>query len=166
MFASSLETPSDAVNIRLMRLSATDGDYVDLQVSRYQFAEADNEWDADWLQIRLDASREGRTWTTTDPMLLTWEVKKLAEWLDEGAVMPEASSELGFLEPNLTFERRPGKNQKVDVTIWLELEARPRWAQKGFVSERDFSVDLDLDADQLKQAAGDLGAQLERFPTR
>jgi len=99
-------------------------------------------------------------------MLLTWEVKKLAEWLDEAAVMPEASSELGFLEPNLTFERRPGKNQKVDVTIWLELEARPRWAQKGFVSERDFSVDLDLDADQLKQAAGDLGAQLERFPTR
>jgi hypothetical protein len=166
MFATRVEIPSDAVNIRPMRLSASDGDYVDLQISRYQYAKADNQWDANWLQIRLEASRKGRTWTTTDPMLLTWDVKELADWLDEAAQMPEASSELGFPEPNLTFERRPDKNGKVDLTIWLELEARPRWAHKGYVDERDFSVDLDLDTDQLTRAADDLRSQLERFPAR
>jgi hypothetical protein len=166
MFATSVEVPSDAVNIGRMRLSTSDGDYVDLQISRYQYAKADNEWDANWLQIRLDASRDGRTWTTTDPMLLTAEVKELADWLDEAVLLPEESSELEFLEPNLTFERRSGKNGKVDLTVWLELEARPPWAHKGFFGERDLSIDLDLDVDQLKRAAEDLRAQLERFPTR
>jgi hypothetical protein len=149
-----------------MRLSASDGDYIDLEIARYQFDSYDNEWDANWLEIRLDASRKGRTWTTTDPMLLTAEVNELADWLNEAALTPEVSAELEFLEPNLTFDRRPGNNHKVDLTIWLELEARPRWAHKGFVDERDFSIELDLDSGQLRQAANDLRTQLERFPPR
>ena len=99
-------------------------------------------------------------------MLLTSEVEKLARWLDQAAAFPEKANEVVFLEPNLAFERRPGKNRTVEMRVWFELEARPRWAQKGFVDEPDFSVDLDLDREQLASAAQNLRTQLDRFPVR
>jgi hypothetical protein len=133
----------------------------------YQFPRFSNEpWDANWLNVRLAATVDGRSWTAEDPSLLTWEVEGLSQWLQGLADGRSVDSELAFLEPNLTFELVSTNARESCLRVWFELELRPKWRRTGFVGPRDFGATLTVSAAQLAKAAVALRGQLERHPQR
>jgi len=142
------------------------GDYLSLALVGYEFAEVTDEWDSNWLRVQVEVSLNGRSWTTVAPCLDTYNVRDLADWLQQVADGVVSTQRLGFTEPSLTFEFVDGDASRIRLRIWLEMEARPPWAKKGFVGEPDLAVSLTLAPESARSAARELLEQLERFPTR
>src|SRR3954453_606487 len=89
-----------------MQFQGSDGTSFDLQIVRYQLPELGNEpYDSNWLQIQIRVILARGSWSVTDPSLLTYEVRHLADWLDALDADESVNDEIGFIEPNLWFER-------------------------------------------------------------
>jgi hypothetical protein len=126
----------------------------------------DNEWDSNWLNIRIDVESERGSWNATDPSLLTGDVEGLARWLDAVAEGRAQEREIDFLEPNLSFELRDESDGGVTLRVWFELESRPSWAPADGASARDLWVDLDVSKRDVRRSASELREHLQTFPPR
>lgn len=109
----------------------------------------------------------------TDPV--TWEVERLADWLEAVANGDPLRNDgwpvhegVSFLEPNLRFTLVDDELAAVTVRIVFDQESRPPWdpSRFGFTDSPDAAIDLQLTAEDLRQAASDLRKQLQRFPLR
>ena len=56
---------------------------MEIEIVSYQFPHIrDDEYDSNWLNIKIKVKELQKPWEVTDPVLLTFEVKQLAEWLE------------------------------------------------------------------------------------
>lgn len=130
-------------------------------IESYQFPEiADDDWDSNWLIITGEAVLDDKPWSFRDPCLTTFEMERLASWLDEVASGKAEKAFCGFTEPNLDFERV----SDATVRISFSYEALPPWSKcDGDLGEIGFNIPID---DRLGAAANSLRALLTRFPIR
>jgi hypothetical protein len=143
-------------------LEGTNGERLELTLVGYEFPdEADDEWDANWLVVRISAADAPDAWTAEEACLLTWEVDELAGWLDAAADAPAAVDDLEFTEPNLVLERVEEGGTGI-VRVWFENAFRP----PGVPEDEDVLIDFALAPPALRAAAGSLRDQLRRFPRR
>jgi hypothetical protein len=91
----------------------------------------------------------------------------------DGSVKPstfgteEAEQLLCFTEPNLAFVLEERVADQVWLRVHFSLEALPPWVSGAAQSDIfDFSVVLDVPADQVGIAAADWAVALSRFPQR
>ena len=147
-----------------MQLTGRNDNSLTLSIQGYEFPEApeapEDDWDANWLVIRVDVRNDEGNWTATAPCLTTREVVELADWLEDPA------GELDFTEPNLVFEFVLEHDGDVQLRVWFELESRPDWAESRVAGERDLSADLTVSHAELAQASTELRRQLAAFPPR
>jgi hypothetical protein len=164
-------------------LTSFDGPVVDLCVSGYQFpqrvATSENDWDANWLNVRGKVTQaDGKSWTFEDPCLTTWEAQTLGNWLRGAAAgtvpvspfgMGEVAEErlLFFTEPNLAFSVESRISDQIGVRVHFSLEALPPWvhgAQQPDIV--DYVVLIRLSAAGLADAADSWARDLTRYPER
>jgi hypothetical protein len=151
-----------------MRICGSDGQSLELRVLRYQFPEtSDDEYDANWLMIEGVVSHPRGGWSFCDPCLLTYEGARLADWLDAVGQNESCATEMGFLEPNLSFAliRRPGGGKGM-LRVYFELESRPHWARAPTAGRSDLWVEFPVLEAELRRAARELREQLARYPER
>ncbi|MBI3351265.1 MAG: hypothetical protein HY036_01660 [Nitrospirae bacterium] len=149
-----------------MKLIGTDGQMFELRIVGYQYPDLETEeFDSNWLQIEGKVTHPKDSWTFTDPCLLTYEVAELAKWLESLAENRALSRTLRFIEPNLSFEFRENPFPRT-LRIYLDLEARPRWARGEKANAEDIWVEFPVSDDVLRQAADSLRRQLEKYPKR
>src|SRR6185312_7650655 len=87
-----------------MQLRGVDGQSVELHIVGYQFPHlATVEYDSNWLRIEGQVHHPRGQWSFQDPCLLTYEVSRLADWLDALAQEKPDSDQIDFTEPNLSF---------------------------------------------------------------
>ncbi|GAB3249649.1 WapI family immunity protein [Kineosporia babensis] len=167
-----------------MDLRSADGARVRLRPVGYQLPDATGGYDANWLIIggTVDLAN-GRTWTFTDPALLTWEARELGDWLaeaahgrvevvtdDQAAALPDddASHDAAaiFIEPNLAFSvagyagtAPHGVDGTVSLRVHMAYESAPDWAE-------DIIVELTCPREMVLRAAQDWNAQLAAFPRK
>jgi hypothetical protein len=150
-----------------MKLTGPDGGALELGVGGYQFPkQLDELYDANWLLVDVRAAIGGRSWSTRDASLLTWEVGELADWVDSVAAGQALSSEMSFLEPNLRFELREGSSPAVTIRAYFDLEVRPPWIARAMTDENAPWTDLRCRPDELQEWARELRGYLSRFPVR
>lgn len=132
-----------------------------LAIEDYQFPHiTDDEWDSNWLIVVGEAELDGKRWQFRDPCLTTFEMKRLAEWLDQVATGQAEQQFCGFTEPNLDFEQTSNKC----VRIAFSLESLPPWsARDGDFGDLGFEVPID---GRLAMAASNLRSILAKFPVR
>lgn len=145
-----------------MQLSNAAGETFELAIVAYQFPHNVTEsYDANWLQVRFSATHRGRTWSATDPCLLTWEVARLARWFKALGLGQATEPECRFLEPVLAFSLQASATGQV-VRVSFALEGRPPWADKDAGIWLDFPVQ-EIDFARVVQS---LEAQLQHYPQR
>jgi hypothetical protein len=139
----------------------------ELAILGYESPDVEGEqYDANWLLIRV-AARDGEiAWAAEDPALLTWEVERLARWLGRLARGRVDHPWCGFVEPNLEFRADPLDDGRVRLRVYFELELRPPGRHSSVVGRRDVYLDFALTPDQLRAAAHQLDAELRRYPVR
>lgn len=131
----------------------------------YQFpGETTAEYDSNWLNVHIDVVTPQGRWSRTDPALLTYEVERLARWLEEIAAGTPSSNSESFLEPNLAFELIPPVAER--LRIIFNLEFRPPWVPKKRTDEDEYFVDFPVVLSALQDAAASLRMQLKKFPQR
>lgn len=126
----------------------------------------DDQYDANWLLVRV-AARDGEvTWEVEDPALLTWEVERLAQWVGQLARGRFDHPWCGFVEPSLELRADPLEGGQVRLRVYFELELRPPGAPRGVVGRRDAFLEFTLAPAELRGGARALHAELRRFPVR
>jgi hypothetical protein len=141
---------------------------LELEVVGYESPDVEDEqYDSNWLLVRVEA-RDGETiWSAEDPALLTWELERLAGWLARLARGRFQHPWCGFVEPNLEFRADAlPEGDGARLRVYFELELRPPGRRSSVVGRRDVFLKFDLSPDALRAAAHELHAQLQRFPVR
>jgi hypothetical protein len=149
-----------------MQVSASTGDSFELTLLSYQFpTSTDTEYDGNWLVIKTVAAIKGQRWTHTDPSLLTWEIKEIAEWLRDLAQGIATKTRLDFIESNIAFEMLD-KSDITRIKISLDLESRPPWIERIYSEEAAEGPIVECSKEQLLTWSDDLFEQLRKFPQR
>jgi hypothetical protein len=149
-----------------MLLTTGDGLRLSLTIAGYQYpSEHADEYDANWLQVNIEANDGRRGWTSTDPCLLTREVIDLADWF-EALAAGQAMEPIRFIEPNLRFELAAFDGAYAKVRVTFELGSTPPWAKSRWVGEHPLSIIFPLTPGELHSAAGNLRRQIETYPAR
>ena len=151
-----------------MILRGRDLSEFELKVAGYQFPSlSGDEFDDNWLMVEIRAApADERPWRSTDPSLLTWEVKRLSNWLVALASGQAVEEGEDFIEPNVRFEVVERAEDTITIRVYFELESRPPWFFADAAGMDDLWIDLRVDADDLRTAAEDLRRDLAKFPPR
>jgi hypothetical protein len=153
------------INKEAMLLKGGDNTEFEMKIVGYQFPHLENEqYDSDWLNVMVRVNLPHGSWSSIDPSLLTWELVGLTEWLEKIADGKRVEPEESFMEPNLRFELTEEEPKK--LRVYFELESRPSWAPYDGAGMEDLWAEFDIDADELRKAAGALREDLRRFPIR
>jgi hypothetical protein len=140
----------------------------ELRVAGYQFPGFSGDmFDDNWLIVEIRAAPADECpWRSTDPSLLTWEVKRLSDWLEALASGQAVEDDEKFVEPNLHFGVVERDEATITIRVYFELELRPPWFFADAAGMDDLWIDLRVDNDDLRAAAEDLRRDLARFPPR
>lgn len=145
-----------------MRLATKTNVAVELCMVGYQFPDNNSaEYDSNWLVIKGRVQHPRGNWTFRDPCLLTYDAVRLADWLESVASNCEASPEVGFLEPNLSFKVVAAELGRV-LQVIFSAESRPPWASHG----ESVVIEFPLAELSLAEAIGEWRDQLRQFPQR
>lgn len=146
-----------------MKLTGQDNKSFELWIVDYQFRDDMNdEYDSNWLTVGIRLTGFPREWTTSDPSLLTWELKSLTNWLNDILTGDIKEKEIEFIEPNLKFELADKVDDTFKLRTLLTLESKPTW----YTEDETFSFDLVVDREQLEYSVERLKTQLTKFPGR
>ncbi len=150
-----------------MRIMGSDGSLFEMSILGYQFPKLQTEeYDSNWLRIRIHVVHPQGEWSSIDPSLLTYEVDALATWFADIVRGRSVATEMAFTEPNLSFQLLDhGRNAK-SLRIYFELESRPTWARSEIVPSEDLWVEFLLSEVNLGDAAEALRPDLAQYPQR
>jgi hypothetical protein len=134
----------------------------ELNILDYECTDANSFMDRNWLLIGLKTQYQQQQTICTAPLLSTWEVELLLDWMRSVANQNELSPRLTFVEPALVFSNTSCHEGDYRFQIRLSSDALPRW-QSG---NKAFFMPVNVSKHELQQAIDDLERQLKLFPVR
>ncbi|WP_214468538.1 WapI family immunity protein [Microbacterium flavescens] len=150
-----------------MLLASSNGDFVELKVAGYQFAQTPGGsaggWDDNWLIISGRVKRGEDSWVFRDPCLTTWEAHELLGWLQSDAAF---TKRIEFTEPNLAFEVATDDSPQVTILVTLRGEAAPPTASDEIRWGAGCTLALDIARDSLAPTASAWESELSDYPSR
>ncbi|KMM46157.1 hypothetical protein CWIS_06680 [Cellulomonas sp. A375-1] len=164
-----------------MRLTSSDGAWVELRPVRYQSGrgrpQADGGFDFDGNWVVIDGhvrTAEGVEYSFRDPCLLTDDLREISGWLKAVAdrrVPPtpwpaDEASLLAFTEPNIAFSVHADVGRDIRLRVHLSLEAGPPSRGSDRPGLYEYFVDLSLTPDCLGTAAEAWDMEIAAFPRR
>ena len=156
----------------MARLTGPPDRILELRPLSYEFAEADNESDANWLVVQIAVADGPRRWSATEPAFRTWELVDLICWLRnvvDGA--PRKLDKWGGREPQLELEVE-GSGESVRIRALFSHEFHPQfrsWRDRDadvVCLDDPVSVEFTPGMEALHQFADELERELARFPER
>ena len=95
-----------------MIFKGVDNQSVEFRITKYEFPNiTDCEYDSNWLLIYLNVKSKSGNWKTSNPSLLTSDVKRIIKWFNDLSMGKSTEKNLSFLEPNLEFDLIKNKTE-------------------------------------------------------
>jgi hypothetical protein len=138
-------------------LQVRDGRSLTLTPVGYEFSEWSNYYDANWLKIELRAHEPGRSWSATDPALLTDELARLCNWLENVAASSDDESVFEGVEPCIAFCREG--IERLGIQFRLEFDPDHRF-------DDGVRWTINVADTNLAEFAADLRREASAFPHR
>ncbi len=145
-----------------MTLTGPTGSF-ELTILDYEYSDSPRFLERNGLLVHLRTRHQNNEWAQAAPVLSTWEVEMLRDWMRSVINHKHQSRRLTFVEPDLSFSDFSAENDGYDLRLKLSHEAQPAW-QYG--DKQPFYLTLSPDAKQLQKAIDDLDRQLKQFPVR
>lgn len=138
----------------MMQFNSSNGNSFTLTIVNYEFPNnRDNYWDSNWLQILIEGRHSQGFWKALDPCLLTFEVERLAKWLEDVYYGKKNLAECSFMEPCLEFLIELKRDKSKILHIYFELEILPTWAESQGAGLRSFGIEFPISEIDLLRAA-------------
>lgn len=145
-----------------MTLTGPTGSF-ELTILDYEYSDSPRFLERNGLLVHLRTRHQNRECVQAAPVLSTWELEMLRDWMYSVVNHKTESRRITFVEPALSFSDFSAATDGYDLRLKLSHDAQPAW-QYG--SEEPFYLTLSPDAKQLQKAIDDLDRQLEQFPVR
>ncbi|MDM5239593.1 PadR family transcriptional regulator [Bacillus cereus] len=130
-----------------------------LEVVKYEFENANNACDRNWLMVKAKLSEENKVFETMDPFLQTSDLLYMIKWFQS---LPNPTyNELDFIEPNLAFEFMGEKEGEFHIVIRLSLELNPSWCK-----EEEYEFSIRITQDDRENIIRSIEEQQRKFPKR
>lgn len=130
-----------------------------LEVVNYQYKDAKDECDRNWLRVKAKLSEENKVFETMDPFLQTYDLQYMIKWFES---LPNPTyNELDFIEPNLAFEFMGGKAGEFNIVIRLSLELNPTWYK-----EEEYGFSIGITQEDRENIIRSIEEQQRKFPKR
>jgi hypothetical protein len=135
-----------------------------LSIHNYEFLDADNASDRNWLMIHVFCKEPAGRWSFNQAFLMTSDLPRWAEWFTSVTNQSPPYDVLCDYDGVLWFEYHGMNDGLFDLTASFYQEGRPPWAVVN--NERLYTVDFHIPAEQLHEAAAVFRSYIERFPPR
>ncbi|PFD39187.1 PadR family transcriptional regulator [Bacillus cereus] len=130
-----------------------------LEVVKYQFKDAKDECDRNWLIVKAKLSEENKVFETMDPFLQTTDLQYMINWFQS---LPNPTyNELDFIEPNVTFEFIGEKDGEFHIVIRLSQELNPSWCK-----EEEYEFSIGIKQEDIENIIRSIEEQQREFPKR
>ena len=127
----------------------TDQHCFTLNITGYQFQEAEEWWDLNWLNVGFTFPLKDTRGKVYAPCLTTSELLELRDWLAH-----YSATTLFFVEPELRFRfARANDKLWLLVRIWLNCEER-------------VTVQLETTPEHIAEAVAELNVLIQLYPER
>lgn len=143
-----------------MKLTCPKGEF-ELTILDYEYGDSPHFLERNWLLVGLKTRVSEREYQRMAPLLSTWEIELLRDWLHSVAKNGPLSPKLTFVEPALTFRASTIGQHEFCFQIQLAQNDQP-----GQTTQPPYSLTINTDSQQLQMAIHDLDIQLNRFPVR
>lgn len=140
-----------------------DGGRIELAIAGYQFPEAADGHDANWLWVELAAESRFARWSTRSPCILTWELDALLSWMAD-IETDEAESWCG-LEPDLKMTCLGWSHGRAVIAVRLSHGLRDAAHDTEERGACDFVI-VEPTADDLATARKTIELAMAAFPAR
>ncbi|MGW6191206.1 WapI family immunity protein [Bacillus cereus] len=130
-----------------------------LEVVNYQYKDAKDECDRNWLRVKAKLSEESKVFETMDPFLQTSDLQYMIKWFQ--ALPNPTYNELAFMEPNLEFEFMGEKEGEFHLVIRLSQELNPSWCK-----EEEYEFSIGITQDDRENIIRSIEEQQRKFPKR
>ncbi|OAI41567.1 hypothetical protein AYO38_00610 [bacterium SCGC AG-212-C10] len=160
----------------MARLDSRYGEWFSITALSYQFRDLSTlrfDYDANWLNIELQANFGRMKWSADAPCLLTWEVSGMVTWIEalaEGSL--STADQWLAIEPCLSMEVGSVDSHPRELVVAFEQEYSPMWQGRYEDLKREetwwspFRIRLFVTPGALTAFAAGLREDLERFPRR
>ncbi|MGR3778796.1 WapI family immunity protein [Bacillus paramycoides] len=130
-----------------------------LEVMKYQYKDAKDECDRNWLIVKARLSEENKVFETTDPFLQTTDLQYMIKWFQS---LPNPTyNELDFIEPNVAFEFIGEKEGEFHIVIRLSQELNPSWCK-----EEEYEFSIGITQEDIDTITRSIEEQQRKFPKR
>lgn len=137
----------------------------ELNILSYQIENADNFYDANWLNVRIDASVDDFCWSAIDSCLLTMELKELVAWLEKIESSCSEVESIDFTEGELRFKYEAKKNLMI---VFLDFNFHPKG--DGYIygenGDEEFKMAFPITPSVLRSLISKLKLAAEKFVVR
>lgn len=144
-----------------MKLTGPEGVF-ELNILDYECTDSPYFMDRNWLIVSLKTRYQNKDCTRTAPVLSTWELELLLNWMRSVADERQLSPKLTFVEPALSFSTTSTGQGDYRLRVKLGASVRPA----GQTGSAPFYLPVTPDKRELQRAIQDLEGQLRRFPVR
>ncbi len=127
--------------------------------------EIDNDWDANWLMMMIHVEANDLAWSSSGPSLLTWELLKLAEWVDDLSQKAEEGRSFSTLEGDIGLTGEKAGNS-VKLAIRLDRRFLPLPLPDGSVAQEPMTLKCVPSLREMHAFAEQIRSDLARFPVR
>lgn len=145
-----------------MTLTGPTGSF-ELSILDYEYSDSPRFLERNGLLVHLRTRHQNQEWAQAAPVLSTWELEILRDWMRSVVANKPQSRRVTFVEPDLSISDFSAETGSYDLRLKLSHEAQPAW-QYG--NKQPFYLTLSPDAKQLRNAIDDLDEQLKQFPVR
>ncbi|CAM3971762.1 WapI family immunity protein [Bacillus paramycoides] len=130
-----------------------------LEVMKYQYKDAKDECDRNWLIVKARLSEENKVFETMDPFLQTTDLQYMIKWFQS---LPNPTyNELDFIEPNVAFEFIGEKEGEFHIVIRLSQELNPSWCK-----EEEYEFSIGITQEDIDNITRSIEEQQRKFPKR
>ncbi|MGE7935245.1 WapI family immunity protein [Bacillus paramycoides] len=130
-----------------------------LEVVKYQFKDAKDECDRNWLIVKARLSEENKVFETMDPFLQTTDLQYMIKWFQ--SLPNPTNNELDFIEPNVAFEFIGEKEGEFHIVIRLSQELNPSWCK-----EEEYEFSIGISQGDRENIVCSIEEQQRKFPKR
>ncbi|MFJ8353547.1 WapI family immunity protein [Bacillus paramycoides] len=130
-----------------------------LEVVKYQFKDAKDECDRNWLIVKARLSEENKVFETRDPFLQTTDLQYMIKWFQ--SLPNPTNNELDFIEPNVAFEFIGEKEGEFHIVIRLSQELNPSWCK-----EEEYEFSIGISQGDRENIVCSIEEQQRKFPKR
>jgi len=136
-----------------------------LDVIGYEFENAKEFYDANWLTIKIDASDENYTWSAIDHCLLTTELNELYEWVDSIDNNCRGNLSIDFMENELRFKYE-GDSKIFTVICDFNFHPKGESFVYGEDGDSEYEINFHFDKSNKQGLVKSIKRFIDKFPVK